>query len=91
MHRLVPEFILEQDQAQHSFGEFAAVGMFLDISGFSAMTDSLMRHGQHGAEVLARAHYVTRNPAGACAVRECCDLLLCAVGSYATLLDAAWD
>jgi predicted ATPase/class 3 adenylate cyclase len=53
MHRLVPEFILEQDQAQCYFGEFTAVGMFLDISGFSAMTDSLMRHGQHGAEVLA--------------------------------------
>jgi predicted ATPase/class 3 adenylate cyclase len=26
--------------------------MFLDISGFSAMTDTLMQHGQHGAEVL---------------------------------------
>lgn len=53
MHRLVPGFILEQDQAGCHTGEFDAVGMFLDISGFSAMTDSLMQHGQHGAEVLA--------------------------------------
>jgi predicted ATPase/class 3 adenylate cyclase len=27
--------------------------MFLDLSGFSTMTDVLMGHGQHGAEVLA--------------------------------------
>lgn len=27
--------------------------MFLDLSGFSSMTDTLMQHGQHGAEVLA--------------------------------------
>jgi class 3 adenylate cyclase/tetratricopeptide (TPR) repeat protein len=27
--------------------------MFLDLSGFSKMTDTLMQHGQHGAEVLA--------------------------------------
>ena len=27
--------------------------MFLDLSGFSTMTDALMQHGQHGAEVLA--------------------------------------
>ncbi|HAV77197.1 MAG TPA: hypothetical protein DCX53_07575, partial [Anaerolineae bacterium] len=27
--------------------------MFLDLSGFSTMTDTLMQHGQHGAEVLA--------------------------------------
>ena len=46
---------------------------------------------QAHAEVLARVHHVTRKDAGAGAVRECCDLLLCAVGSYATLLDAAWD
>ena len=27
--------------------------MFLDLSGFSTMTDTLMQHGQHGAEALA--------------------------------------
>ena len=29
------------------------MGLFLDLSGFSTMTDVLMQHGQHGAEVLA--------------------------------------
>ncbi|MBK9926946.1 MAG: adenylate/guanylate cyclase domain-containing protein [Anaerolineales bacterium] len=53
MHRVVPEIIVENYKAGHFRGEFPAVGMFLDLSGFSAMTDTLMQHGQHGAEVLA--------------------------------------
>jgi predicted ATPase/class 3 adenylate cyclase len=53
MHRVVPELIVENyREARHS-GEFLAVGMFLDLSGFSTMTDTLMHHGQHGAEVLS--------------------------------------
>ncbi len=38
------------------------------------------------AEVAALAHYVTRLPGGAGAVRELCDLLLVASGRYAGLL-----
>lgn len=53
MHRVVPELILENFRAGRFEGEFPAVGMFLDLSGFSKMTDALMQHGQHGAEVLA--------------------------------------
>jgi predicted ATPase/class 3 adenylate cyclase len=53
MHRVVPELIVENFRAGHRSGEFEAVGMFLDLSGFSTMTDTLMQHGQHGAEVLA--------------------------------------
>ncbi|MCS6992652.1 MAG: tetratricopeptide repeat protein [Anaerolineales bacterium] len=53
MHRLVPHLILEEYAAGRRRGEIAAVGMFADMSGFSAMTDELMTHGQHGAEVLA--------------------------------------
>ena len=41
------------------------------------------------AELLARAHFVTRAAAGAGAVRECCDLLLVACGAYARELEAA--
>ncbi|MFZ6030246.1 MAG: tetratricopeptide repeat protein [Chloroflexota bacterium] len=52
MHRLVPNFILEKYRAGEYRGRFNAVGMFLDVYGFSKMTDSLMRHGAHGAEVL---------------------------------------
>jgi class 3 adenylate cyclase len=53
MHRVVPELIVENYRAGNYRGEFPAVGMFLDLSGFSTMTDVLMGHGQHGAEVLA--------------------------------------
>ncbi|NTU56874.1 MAG: adenylate/guanylate cyclase domain-containing protein, partial [Anaerolineales bacterium] len=53
MHRVVPELIIENYQAGRFQGEFSCVGMFLDLSGFSKMTDALMQHGQHGAEVLA--------------------------------------
>src|SRR5574342_885441 len=53
MHRVVPELIIENYRAGCFSGEFQAVGMFLDLSGFSTMTDALMQHGQHGAEVLA--------------------------------------
>ncbi|RPI94263.1 MAG: hypothetical protein EHM40_07215 [Chloroflexi bacterium] len=53
MHRVVPELIIENFRAGCYNGEFPSVGMFLDLSGFSTMTDVLMQHGQHGAEVLA--------------------------------------
>ncbi|HSK89663.1 MAG TPA: adenylate/guanylate cyclase domain-containing protein, partial [Anaerolineales bacterium] len=53
MHRVVPELIVENYRVGCYSGEFPAVGMFLDLSGFSTMTDVLMQHGQHGAEVLA--------------------------------------
>ncbi|MCI0556587.1 MAG: adenylate/guanylate cyclase domain-containing protein, partial [Anaerolineae bacterium] len=53
MHRVVPELILENYRLGRYSGEFPAVALFLDLSGFSTMTDALMQHGQHGAEVLA--------------------------------------
>ncbi len=53
MHRLVPEFILQQRSAGASRGAFEAACLFVDITGFSAMTDALMEHGQAGAEALA--------------------------------------
>lgn len=53
MHRVVPELIIENYRAGRHRGEFLAIGLFLDLSGFSTMTDALMQHGQHGAEVLA--------------------------------------
>ncbi len=53
MHRLIPHTILKNYATRQLSGQFHAVGMFADMSGFSAMTDELMTHGQHGAEVLA--------------------------------------
>lgn len=53
MHRVVPELIVESYREGRYSGDFEAVGLFLDLSGFSTMTDVLMQYGQHGAEVLA--------------------------------------
>ncbi len=52
MHRVVPEFIMEKYHAGQFSGSFRAAGMFLDLSGFSALTDALARQGQYGAEIL---------------------------------------
>ena len=56
MHRLVSPFILDRYAAgdREASGRFDAATLFVDMSGFSAMTSALMAHGQHGAEVLAR-------------------------------------
>lgn len=53
MHRLVPDFILQQFAAGKFQGRLPALAVFVDISGFSTITESLLQHGQHGAEVLA--------------------------------------
>ncbi len=53
MHNLVPHFIQDNFKSGKFQGQFPAVGLFLDISGFSTMTVALMAHGPHGAEVLA--------------------------------------
>src|SRR5260221_5731426 len=62
MHRVVPELIVENYRAGRFSGEFPAVGMFLDLTGFSSMTDMLMQQGQHGAEVLANLMHGVFNP-----------------------------
>lgn len=53
MHVLVPTFILNQVQQGNQYGELQAVGLFVDLTGFSTMTDTLMQLGQHGAEIMA--------------------------------------
>lgn len=53
MHRLIPEFIQEQYRLDQTSGIFDACALFVDISGFTAITDAIMGHGQYGAELLA--------------------------------------
>ena len=53
MHNLVPHFILQNLARDNLQGEFPGVGLHLDISGFTRLTDTLLQHDQHGAEVLA--------------------------------------
>jgi predicted ATPase/class 3 adenylate cyclase len=49
----MPDFILDNYAAGRTSGEFSAIALFVDVTGFSSMTDRLLQHGQHGAEVLA--------------------------------------
>ena len=51
--RLVPDFIFDKYRMGETRGFFQAAAMFVDLSGFSTMTDTLSEHGSHGAEVLA--------------------------------------
>ena len=62
MHRVVPELIIENYRKGSYGGQFEAVGLFLDLSGFSTMTDTLMQQGQHGAEVLAGMMHTVFDP-----------------------------
>ena len=51
---LVPGFILDQRRSGASGGRFEAAVLFLDISGFTKLTDELRTHGVEGAEVLGQ-------------------------------------
>ncbi|MDO9300925.1 MAG: hypothetical protein Q7T89_06055, partial [Anaerolineales bacterium] len=61
-HQLVPEFIYEKYRANASYGSFQGAAMFVDLSGFSTMTDVLSTRGTHGAEVLANMMRVVFEP-----------------------------
>ena len=53
MHNLLPEYILENYKNNRFEGELQAFTMFIDISGFTSMTDKLMQSGSDGAEILS--------------------------------------
>lgn len=53
VRRLVPNFIIEKYKNNELSGSFQSAAIFVDISGFSKMTDALSVHGQRGAEALA--------------------------------------
>ena len=53
MRHLVPQYILDRYVSAQPHGSLQAAGIFVDLSGFSIMTDELARYGQHGAETLA--------------------------------------
>ncbi len=52
MRTLLSHFIQQQHAAGNERGRFRAAGLFIDLSGFTAMTESLMQHGTNGAEAL---------------------------------------
>ena len=50
---LIPRFILDNLAKEQLHGEFPAASLFVDISGFTALTEILLEEGAAGAEVLA--------------------------------------
>lgn len=53
MHCIIPELITKNYRAGCYQGSLRAASLFLDISGFSSITDALMGQGRDGAEALA--------------------------------------
>ena len=53
MHNLIPDFILNNYKNNILKGEMDAFTMFIDVSGFTSLTENLMRGGSEGAEVLS--------------------------------------
>ena len=53
MHQLIPHFILDRLQLGQTHGSIQAATLFVDVSGFTAMTQALMAHDKAGAERLA--------------------------------------
>ena len=54
-NNILPHFIQQQYANGRFHGQIQAVTLFLDFSGFTAMTQTLMAHGNQGAETLVDA------------------------------------
>ncbi|MFN8412633.1 MAG: tetratricopeptide repeat protein [Anaerolineales bacterium] len=62
MRALIPTFILDKHFSGETRGDFTSAALFVDLSGFSAMADTLSLQGQYGAEVLAEMMRVVFEP-----------------------------
>lgn len=62
MHKLTPAFILEQVAGSQSSGQFDAVVLFVDTSGFTPLTARLSAYGRDGAEILAEILHAVFEP-----------------------------
>ena len=62
MKNFLPQFIQKQYREGIWRGRFEAYTMFIDLSGFTAMTEALMREGNEGAEKLSRILNSIFNP-----------------------------
>lgn len=52
-YNLIPQFIDEQFAAATPSGSLDAVTLFMDMTGFTAMTQAFMQRGRDGAETLS--------------------------------------
>lgn len=55
MQNLIPHFIPTQFSRNITRGDFVTATMFVDVSGFTTLTESLMQHETDGAEIVAAA------------------------------------
>lgn len=62
MKNLIPNFIQEKFKDSVFKGSFMASTVFIDISGFTKMTETLMKSGDEGAEVLSEILNQIFNP-----------------------------
>ncbi|MFC1851235.1 hypothetical protein ACFL27_13650 [candidate division CSSED10-310 bacterium] len=62
MLNLIPSFIQEKFRNRDFHGTIEAGVLFLDISGFTPLTDTLMEHGKEGAEVVSTILNTTFQP-----------------------------
>lgn len=67
MKNLLPRFIHDKYLSEMGnqtviSGDFESLGLFVDISGFTSMTEKLMQHGKEGAEILANTLYSVFDP-----------------------------
>jgi len=53
--QLIPHFIQEQFLNNHTCGHFNAYTIFIDLSGFTPLTETLMKEGNEGAEELSNS------------------------------------
>lgn len=53
MKNLIPSFIQQQFLQQQSHGTLRAYALFVDLSGFTPLTEELMKEGTQGAEQLS--------------------------------------
>ncbi|HOU15091.1 MAG TPA: AAA family ATPase [Anaerolineae bacterium] len=62
MHNLIPHFIHERFSREERAGAFSATTLFVDVTGFTRLTETLMQHGKEGAETLTDALNHVFNP-----------------------------
>ena len=62
MKNLIPHFIQQNVLRNKSAGKFQAASLFVDISGFTNLTETLMKHSKRGAEVLTNILNSIFNP-----------------------------
>ncbi len=54
MQHLIPHIIAEEFQQKRMQGTFAAYTLFVDVTGFTPLTATLMEQGSEGAEILSQ-------------------------------------